>query len=201
MSRVRCVFRSVVLCVSVLGSLLGASPLLAQETVASGMPEPMPRNVIALAGVFNHAVEIAGSVPTDTGGALLRWTRRTDARWLGGEAAFGVELVPYVVVDQEPRAHGGGAHLLYEHRFLPERSVRPVARLGLGVLLTDYEVPTQASRTNASMFAGAGAEIGLGRASWLSLEYRFQHLTGMGGGERNPGIYTHGLALGFAYAF
>jgi hypothetical protein len=159
------------------------------------------RHVFALAADLGHAVEIGDSVPTDTGGALLRWTRRSGARWLGGEPAFGVELTPYTVVDQEPRAHGGGASFLYEHRLLPESSVRPVLRLGLGALLTDYEVPTEASRTNATMFVGGGAEVGLGRASWLTIEYRFHHLTGVGSGERNPGIYTHRIALGYARAF
>lgn len=190
--------------VAVLCSLavLATSPVFAQESsVPGGAASTTRRNVIALAGMFNHAVEIGGSVPTDTGGALLRWTRRTDARWLGGQPAFGVELVPYLVVDQEPRAYGGGASFLYEHRFLPDRSIRPVARLGLGLLLTDYEVPTEGSKTNASMFVGAGAEIGLGRSSWLTLEYRFQHLTNLGSSGRNPGINTHGVALGFARAF
>jgi len=159
------------------------------------------RHVISVSASYGNAVEINGSVPTDTAALWVRWTRRLAKHFAGGEPAWGVEIVPLLRVEQRPRAFGGGAHLVYEHRFVPANSVRPVFRAGAGMVFTNHKVPVGETRYNFSLFAGAGVEIDVGKHQWLTVEYRLHHVSNADTGVRNPGINSHTIGFGFSWGY
>lgn len=178
----------------------------ATATVAGGeapddQVESEKRNVLTIAASYGFAAEINSSVPTDLASVWVRWTHRTRGRFAGGEPAWGVELVPVMIVDQEPRAYGAGWHFIYEHRWSPDGRVRPVLRTGAGMVFTNRDVPVGETSYNFSLFAGAGLELAVGDEQWLSLEYRLRHISNADTGVRNPGINAHTLGFGFAWAF
>ncbi len=159
------------------------------------------RNILAIAAAYGLAAEINGSVPTNASSLWIRWTHRTTARVAAGEPAWGFELMPVITVDQEPRAYGAGGHFVYEHRWLPGGRVRPVLRIGAGMVFTNRAVPVGETRYNFSLFAGGGLEFEVARGRSLTLEYRLHHISNADTGFRNPGINAHTVGFGVAWAF
>lgn len=171
-----------------------------RSSSTDGVARPR-RNILTVAAAYGFATEINGSVPTDASSLWIRWTHRTRARFLGGEPAWGFELVPVMTVNQEPRAYGAGGHFVYEHRWRPDGHVRPVLRTGAGMVFTNKAVPVGETRYNFSLFAGAGVEFEVARGRWFTLEYRLHHISNADTGFRNPGINAHTVGFGIAWAF
>lgn len=186
---------------SILSFLLAcAQPALAQqETIPQPASTPtatVGRNLFAVSASYGKATQINASVDTDIAGAWLRWTRMTKGHFLGAQPAYGFEVAPFLVVDQNPRAHGIVGHFVYEQRWLPQRSFRPVLRAGVGMMYTERRVPVGETHYNFSLFAGMGVEAALGARTALSLEYRLHHLSNANTGNRNLGINAHTILIG-----
>ncbi len=182
-----------------------AQPALAQQDTSpepgSSPTESPGRNLLAVSASYGNAIEINGSVRTDIGGVWIRWTRMTEERVLGAQPAYGFEVAPFLTVDQDPRAYGFGGRFVYEQRWRPERSFRPVLRAGVGMMYTDRAVPVGETHHNFSLFAGMGIEAALGDRIALSLEYRLHHVSNAKTGNRNPGINTHTILIGLIHRY
>ncbi len=180
--------------------LVCAQPALAQQP-ASSPTEPPGRNLFAVSASYGKATEINGSVEADIASVWLRWTHMTEGRFLGGQPAYGFEVAPFLVVDQTPRAHGFSGHFVYEQRWRPQRSFRPVLRAGVGMMYTDRRVPVGETHYNFSLFVGLGIEAALSERSVLSLEYRLHHVSNANIGRINPGINAHTILLGLIHRY
>jgi hypothetical protein len=199
-ARVR-ILATAVLMMTPTAALAQAGPVTPARGASSPPAARVRRNLLVVSGSLGYAVVINGSAPIDDASVWIRWTRRTRTRFAGGEPAWGFELVPLVRVSQEPTAYGAGGHFVYENRFLPDRRVRPVFRAGAGMLFTDHAVPVGETRYNFSLFAGSGLEFDFGSHTWLTLEYRFHHVSNADTGDRNIGINSHALGLGVGWSF
>lgn len=103
-----------------------------------------------------------------------------------------------IVVDQEPRAAGGGLNLLIRYTWTAGRW-RPSFLGGAGVIFTDEAVPPGETMHNFSPQAGVGVAYLL-KPNWaLSGEYRFHHISNNGATETNPGINSHLVLFGVSW--
>ena len=103
-----------------------------------------------------------------------------------------------IVVDQQPRAAGGGLNLLIRYTWTSGRW-RPSLLGGAGVVFTDEQVPPGETTHNFSPQAGVGVAYML-EPNWaLSGEYRFHHLSNKGATETNPGINSHLVLFGVSW--
>lgn len=185
-------------------TLAYAQPLMAQQdTTGNSAPpaDPSKRNILAVNVAYGAAISYNGSVETDLAALLVRWTHTTNGRVLGGQPAWGVELIPLITVDQQPRAYGAGWHLIYEQRYRTQAAVRPVLSLGAGMIFTDKKVPIGETHYNFSLLVGAGVEIDLSPRTALNLGYRLRHVSNANTGVRNPGINAHTLLVGISRSF
>lgn len=192
-------------CLVLVLSLLTPAFALAQgqagESSAREPRAPRPK-VLALEVSAGNAVVINSSAEIDPRSIMLRytWRARPGKRFLGGEPAWGLE-VGAMRFKQRPAALGPAFRLVYEHRFLPEASVRPVWSLGAGMVYTGDRVPAGETHQNFTLFSGLGLELELDARTWLQVGYRFHHVSNADTGDRNPGINAHTLAVGIAHAF
>lgn len=182
-------------------ALLPSAPASAQESPAAGIASSGPtRARLGLVGTVGRAVELNGSVDVDDRTIFIRYTRvlGDGGLFLGGEPSWGVEVGAFFF-DQEPAAKGFGAHLVYEHRFVPGAAVHPILHLGAGALLTDERVPPGETRHNFSLLAGLGLEARLTRGLALQAGYRLHHVSNADTGLRNPGINAHTLVTALVF--
>lgn len=99
-----------------------------------------------------------------------------------------------------------GPTALIRYNFVqPDWFVVPYIQGGAGIVYTDiYEHPDQRAVGQAVEFtptAGAGAHFIIDKNWMVDLEFRFQHVSNAGMGDRNLGINAIGGFLGFTYFF
>ena len=95
--------------------------------------------------------------------------------------------------------HAVGFNLLYEHRWTADGKHLPILRLGAGALMATEQVPAGETRGNFSLLAGLGYDVMIDTRRFLSLEYRFHHISNAKIGPRNPGINAHSFVAGLTY--
>lgn len=134
--------------------------------------------------------------------AGFRWSHLWDSTgdgFVSGHPALGVELLPLIAFDQDPRPYGAGFNLLYEHHFDTDGTFIPVLRTGAGFIYASEETPPRETRHNFSLLAGLGVEVPLRGRTAVSLEYRLHHVSNADTGFRNPGINAHTIVLGLTF--
>ena len=117
-------------------------------------------------------------------------------------STFGVmiELVPYLGVDQEPRATGAGVNLMFRYMYAGEHW-RPLITFGAGIVRTDELVPPGEAKRNYAPQGGVGLQYMFSPSFGIDIEYRFHHMSNNGQTEHNPGIDTQLVLFGLAWSF
>jgi len=109
---------------------------------------------------------------------------------LGGNMAYVLELMPFFMIDLEPRTYGFGLSMLGRYTFRGTR-VRPLLLGGAGILLANHDIPEGESAFNFTPQVGAGVQYLLSRRTALGIEYRLHHISNKGLTPDNPGINNH----------
>lgn len=180
-----------------------AAALLALQVTkageALGQEGAPPAKWSILAGYADGKVIDSQRTATDFTMLVIRWSRP-----LGGSAdRFGavslmIETIPFLAIDQQPRAYGAGFNLLLRLA-LGKGIWQPALVGGIGMLVATDEVPPGESKFNWMPQVGVALRRRLDEQFSLSLEYRFHHISNGGLTQSNPGINTHLFLLGVSW--
>lgn len=99
-----------------------------------------------------------------------------------------------------PRSsYGAGVTPLgFGGRFSSSGGMSFVTEVSAGIIVFDKRTPYPSTTTfNYNVALGGALEIPAANRSFLSIGYRFHHLSNGGAGEFNPGIAAHTLQLGW----
>lgn len=120
--------------------------------------------------------------------------------FLRGQFEYAVDAVPVFMLFQPTNTAYGAAlnPLALKWNFDAHGRVVPYAELGGGVLFTNVQVPSGASRINFTSAGGVGVHILSSKVTW-SADVRFVHISNAGLEAINPGINTVQLRLGVGW--
>ena len=188
-----------------LSSLLVACALLSMpqepSAQAAGLDGTKFTHEFAVLGGFaTGKVFDASRTPVDFVELLGRWAinfpRRGSGVWRGH---FGIVIEGVaVVIDQEPRATGGGINLMFRYAWAAGRW-RPILTVGAGVLFTDARVPPGETTRNYTPQGGGGLQYFVTDRLAIGGEYRFHHLSNKGQTDTNPGVNSHLVLFGVSW--
>lgn len=113
------------------------------------------------------------------------------------------EAVPVLLAFESRTIYSGGLTALLAYHPATGTRVVPFLEGGAGVLLSTPRSRDPASQFHASQFnftlqIGAGIRYFVGERAALSLEYRFHHISDAGLTERNPGLNSDFVLIGFS---
>ena len=156
-----------------------------------------------LAGGGPGTVKDAARTSTNLTEAIVRFAINLPE--VGGGrrgSTFGImiELVPYFAVDQEPRATGAGATLMFRYMYAGEHW-RPMIVLGTGIVKTDELVPAGEAKKNYMPQGGLGLQYIFNATFGIDIEYRFHHMSNNSQTENNPGIDAQMVLFGLVWSF
>jgi len=123
--------------------------------------------------------------------------------WKGSLQAV-VEAVPALVAFEESQTiYGGGFNLLLRYEIATGTRLVPFLEGGAGVLLSTPQSTEPTSQFRASQFnftlqIAPGLRYFLSERTAVSLEYRFHHISDAGLTEKNPGINSDFVLIGFS---
>lgn len=107
---------------------------------------------------------------------------------LRGRLTANVEILPVFVLSQESTTYAAGFNLLGRHYLEAGGAVRPFITLGIGMLVSNDEIPTGTANLNFTPQIGAGIAVSDAGGRTYTLEYRLHHLSNGGRVDPNPGI-------------
>ena len=187
---------------SVAVALLVAQVVLAQA--ASPVP-PLTSEIVVAVGVAS-SVELLQSaadrryvVQTVSWGREL--TRGGGPGVLRGRFVWAVEAMPLFAQTSPGRVYGAGiAPVVWRWNFVPRPRWSAFAELAMGGLWTSAPIPEEGSGANFTAHWGAGVRIRASSRQSVIVAYRFQHISNGNQIASNPGVNSHLVLAGWAYA-
>jgi hypothetical protein len=118
--------------------------------------------------------------------------------FLRGRFEYAVDVAPIFLVFQPTgTAYGFGLNpVALKWNFQTGHRVTPYFELDGGVLFTNDQVPPRTSRVNFTPGGAFGLHFLRSKYNW-SAEFRFMHISNASLANRNPGINTIQVRLGF----
>lgn len=122
---------------------------------------------------------------------------------LRGSLEAVVELVPALLAFESQTIYGGGFNLLLRYDVATGTRLVPFLEGGAGALFstpqsTDQRSQFRASQVNFTLQIAPGIRYFISKRAALSVEYRFHHISDADLAERNPGINSDFVLLGFS---
>lgn len=160
------------------------------------------------AGGSPDSVDFIGRVP-DTSLVLvgLRYGRIL-AAWESLSLEYTFDILPAAVVFAPERVrrrdsttYGAGVSPLgFKINFGQESWIKPFVAASIGFLYFQDEVPVpDSSRFNFTPEIGAGLQFFLTPRTALTLGYKFHHISNAGRSDRNPGLDSNVIYLGYSF--
>jgi lipid A 3-O-deacylase PagL len=134
----------------------------------------------------------------------ISWGRvLTESRFSGllrGRFAWAVEAVPVFSQYEPTRTYGFGlSPLVWRWNFQPRGRVAPYAELAGGGLWTTEPVPAGTTTANFTAHLGGGVRLFVKPHEAIVLNYWFHHISNGNRLDRNPGVNSHVVQVGFSY--
>lgn len=187
---------SVLLALLLMGKVVAAAQSDEESVETPLAPGQTIWSVAASAG-FSTGVHASGF-----GSAMVRFdhivSRPRGPGWLHGQLAYSVELIPLFLLSQSHTTYAAGFTLLGRHYF-GEGRVRPFATIGIGMLVSEDEIPEDTAKLNFTPQAGFGVSFFRASGPSFSVEARFHHISNGGRVEPNPGINSAVIVFGVSF--
>jgi hypothetical protein len=120
---------------------------------------------------------------------------------LRGRFAWAFEVVPVFAQYQPTRTYGFGlSPLVWRWNFEPRGRVAPYVELTGGGLWTTEPIPAGTTSANFTAHGGGGVRFFVRPRQALVINYWFHHISNGNRLERNPGVNSHVVQVGFSYA-
>lgn len=128
-------------------------------------------------------------------------TRQHGPGWFRGNLAYGFDVVPIAATHQRgTTVYGGGANpLVLDWNFTSHQNLVPYFEVAGGFLLTNTELPPNASLFNFFAQAGPGVHILLDSKHALNIGARYFHLSNATLGTVNPGMNGFNVTVGYEW--
>ena len=118
--------------------------------------------------------------------------------WYRGHHSLLVE-VPFTWVFDPDTAPMVGVNVLGAWTFTSSQEVLPYFFGGGGVVYTDANIPGLGSELNGNWQFGGGVRFKMAGGNWLSVEYRFHHISNTGAKDPNDPINSSKFLLGITF--
>lgn len=123
--------------------------------------------------------------------------------WKGSLQAVGEAVPALVAFEDSQTIYGGGFNLLLRYDIATGTRLVPFLEGGAGVLLSTPQSTEPSSQFRASQFnftlqIAPGVRYFLSERTAVSIEYRFHHISDAGLTEKNPGINSDFILIGFS---
>lgn len=120
---------------------------------------------------------------------------------LRGRFSWAFEVVPVFRQVAPTNTYGFGlSPLLWRWNFQPRGRVAPYAELAAGGIWTTEPVPDRTTNANFTAHAGGGIRLFMKPHQSLVVNYWFHHISNGNRLDRNPGVNSHVVQVGFSYA-
>lgn len=182
------------------GTARGSASIDSNTLLTKGMTEWM-----FTAGAARGVVVFHSAGGHRFGLQTVSWARvLTDGHLPGpfrGRFAWAFEIVPLFRQVDPTRTYGFGlSPLVWRWNFQPRGRVAPYAELAGGGLWTGKPVPDRTLTANFTAHAGGGVRFFVKPHQSLVVNYWFHHISNGNRLERNPGVNSHVVQVGFSYA-
>jgi hypothetical protein len=118
-----------------------------------------------------------------------------------GRFAWAFEAVPVFGQYQPTRTYGVGlSPLVWRWNFQGRARIAPYAELAGGGLWTTEPVPDRTTTANFMAHAGGGVRVFVKPHQSFVVNYWFHHISNGNRLDRNPGVNSHVVQVGFSYA-
>jgi len=156
------------------------------------------------AGVARGAVVFHSAGGYRFGVQTISWGRvLTDSHLHGvleGRFAWVFEAVPVFGQYEPARIYGFGlSPLVWRWNFQPRGRLAPYAELAAGGLWTTDPVPDHTTKANFTAHAGGGLRVFVKPQQALVVSYWLHHISNGNRLDRNPGVNSHVLQVGYSY--
>lgn len=119
---------------------------------------------------------------------------------LRGRFSWAFEVVPVFRQVDPTRTYGFGlSPLLWRWNFQPRGRVAPYAELAGGGIWTTEPVPDRTTTANFTAHAGGGVRFFVKPQQAIVVSYWFHHISNGNRLDRNPGVNSHVVQVGFSY--
>jgi len=195
--------------------LLSAAPGTALAQPAPAQTDPAPpapagpmragANEIMVGGGAAWSVEVFhSSTGHDFAFQTLSWGRVLTAPrgpgLLRGRLQWAIEIMPVFRQYAPRKVHGVGVTpIVWRWNFDARGTVLPFVELGGGGLWTTAPVPERTIGSNFMAYLGAGIRWLPDHRQGLVLAYRFHHISNGNRIERNPGLNSHQMYVGWTW--